>query len=132
MTDPAGEIRHLLNRYQEAMSSGDLTTLCDLHWQDHRFVHVEDGGLDSGWGTYEDRLKFRFERGTDDFHLTNVRIEVFHGKFGSAIATWESFVAGSSSRGGGTVSFVLSRMGSSWKIVADHHAPAGPDPGSAR
>lgn len=126
MSDPASEIRHLLGRYQEAMSARDLATLSDLHWQDPRFTHAGPAGLDVGWGAYAQRLSEEFlAAGEADFRLADVRVEVFHGKFGSALATWERQGSGrpSGRRAAGVASFFLSKMGSSWKIVADHHAP---------
>jgi ketosteroid isomerase-like protein len=127
MSDPASEIRHLLGRYQEAMSARDLATLSDLHWQDPRFTHAGPAGLDVGWGAYAQRLSEEFlAAGEVDFLLADVRVEVFHGKFGSVLASWERQGSSwpSGGRAAGVASFFLSKMGSSWKIVADHHAPA--------
>src|SRR5262249_24340938 len=121
MGDPASEIRHLLERYQEAMAASDLDTLAELHWQDPRFIHLDPLGPAPGWSLYEERLKDRFRSAASgsDFRLTELHIEMFHGKFASAWANWRQ---GSGSPRSGRVLFVLSRMGSTWKIVADHHA----------
>ena len=108
------------------MSAGDIDTLSDLHWQDPRLIHIAEGGVHAGWGTLEERLRHGFLQGAPDYHLSDMRIEVFHGKFGSASALWERFASGGGRQAAGTVTFVLSRMGSSWKIVADHHASADP------
>jgi ketosteroid isomerase-like protein len=128
MNDPVAEIRHLLGRYQEAMRARDLVTLSELHWQDPRFTHVGPSGIDVGWGAYAQRLNDEFGASSDaDFRLSDVRVEVFHGKFVSALARWErqgSPRPAASRRVTGQASFLLSKMGSSWKIVADHHAPA--------
>ncbi|HKY34228.1 MAG TPA: nuclear transport factor 2 family protein [Candidatus Polarisedimenticolia bacterium] len=118
MTDPASEIRHLLRRYEEAMAARDLPTLGELHWQDERFVHLGPGGaVDQGWPAYERRLAATAEKPAA-FRLTDLRIEVFHGKFAVAGCSW----SGGAPAGAGASLFVLSRMGNSWKIVAGHQS----------
>src|SRR5688572_3768968 len=124
MSDPVSEVRHLLQRYQDAMSSRDAATLSDLHWQDARFTHLDPMGTDIGWSARERTLLELFEREPSGaYTLTDLRIEVFHGKFASASGRWERVLPGPDSPRTGKVLFVMSRMGSSWKIVADHHAP---------
>jgi len=127
MSDPVSEIRHLLGRYQEAMRARDLLILSELHWQDPRFTHVGPSGMDVGWGAYAQRLDDEFGSSNDtDFRLSDVRVEVFHGKFVSVLARWErqGTPRPVPRRATGLASFLLSKMGSSWKIVADHHSPA--------
>jgi ketosteroid isomerase-like protein len=125
MSDPVGEIRVLLQRYQDAMSSGDTVTLSDLHWQDARYTHLGPAGADVGWSARERSLADAFaHRPPAAYALTDLRIEVFHGKFACAGGRWDRGGPAGPAASGGRVLFVLSRMGSSWKIVADHHAAA--------
>ena len=95
MSDPVGEIRHLLQRYQDAMSSRDAATLSDLHWQDARFIHLGPAGPDIGWSARERTLLESFEgEPSGAYSLNDLRIEVFHGKFACASGRWERVLTG--------------------------------------
>ncbi len=125
MGDPAGEIRHLLARYQEAQCAKDLSTLAAIHWQDTRLTHVwSPGHSDLGWAAYEETLRREFSEMTQvDFHLDDLRPEIFGGRFAVVNARWRCefrTAAGRDGTSSGPVTFVLSMMGGSWKIVADH------------
>jgi ketosteroid isomerase-like protein len=123
MSDPCSEIRHVLARYQEAQTAKDLATLEELHWQDERFVHTwSPGEGDRGWDAYSARLRREFESlPAFDFDISETHTEVFGGKFAVVTALWScQFKEKTMKSRGGPVTFVLSMMGSSWRIVADH------------
>jgi len=125
MGDPAAEIKHLLGRYEEAQCAKDLATLSELHWQDTRLTHVwSPGHVDLGWAAYEETLKKEFgEIGSMVFRLSDLRPEIFGGRFAVVNACWQCDFRTTAGRAGsstGPVTFVLSMMGGSWKIVADH------------
>lgn len=127
MGDPSSEIRHLLARYEEAQIARDLSVLADLHWQDDRFTHVWSPGRTShGWQVYEATLREELDRMEDvAFRLIDVRIEVFGGRFAVAQGGWACEWAGRAGERealAGQVTFVICRMGGSWKIVSDHYS----------
>lgn len=129
MGDPASEIRFLLSRYEGAQTSRDLSVLADLHWQDDRFTHVWAPGRSvTGWQAYETTLKEEFgQMGDFAFRLLDVRIEVFGGRFAVARAVWACDRADREKEERvltGPVTFVICRMGGSWKIVSDHYSVA--------
>ena len=99
--------------------------LADLHWQDDRLIHTwSPGGSDRGWDAYGQRLEREFNRYQElSFHFSDIGVEIFQGRFAVVRVNWSCGFAssgGSKGKRDGVATFVLSKMGNSWKIVADH------------
>jgi len=125
MKDHAAAIRHALSRYEEAISTRDLSILADLHWQDDRFVSTwSPGRRDVGWAVHAQHIAAEFESVKDiRFRFPEISAEVFSGRFAVVSATWQSELewdGGRKEPRGGVATLVFALMGTSWRIVADH------------
>ncbi len=129
MKDPNGAIRHLLSRYEEAISTRDLPVLAELHWQDERFVATwSPGSTVRGWAPHADHLAGEFERmRSASFRFRDVSPEVFAGRFAVVCAQWRcesEWNDGRKEFAEGPATLVLAEMGTSWRIVASHFSDA--------
>ena len=127
MADPLVAIQALFEKYAAAQSAMDIQTLGSLHWQDDDFTHVwSPGQIDRGWEAYARRLKEEFQRLRQPvFRFSDLEAVVFEERFAAVSARWRcAYGTGDDPNRviEGSVTFTVTKMGSTWQIVADHYA----------
>ena len=122
------ELEDFFRSMRQAFNSRDLKTFRSHFWTDKRFQNLDASGRrDRGWGEFEEVLdqEFRYLESVK-LEFKHVEMQVFDDQFATVIATWKMAQVDPGGRGleqGGRCTFSVCRMGSDWKIVAQHYSP---------
>lgn len=127
------EIEDFFRSMRQAFNSRDIKTYRAHFWTDKRFVHFDASGrIDNGWGAYEEFLdqEFRYME-VLKLELKDLQTQVFGEDFATSFGFWklqQIDAGGREQEASGRVTFTLQRVGSDWKIVAQHFSAAADEP----
>lgn len=123
------EIEDFFRSMRQAFNSRDIKTYRAHFWTDKRFVHFDASGrIDNGWGAYEEFLdqEFRYME-VLKLELKDMQVQVFGDDFATAHGFWklqQIDAGGREQAASGRVTYSLNRVGTDWKIVAQHFSAA--------